>query len=92
MSKKCDCCGTIIEDGCHYCTHCGVLSVDKSSFTYNNRTYKEPSLYNYKNSVGTGETNVKYSKLVKNINATFAIGVGVIVAAIGLLLWITFGL
>ena len=92
MSKKCECCGTIIDDGNNYCTHCGVLWVDKSNFTYDNKTYKEPSLYNYKNSLGNGETNVRYSKLVKYINATFAIGIGVAVAAIVLIAWITYGI
>ena len=90
MSKYCTSCGAVIEDSCKYCTECGVMSVDKASFTYSNRTFKEPSLYNHKRSSGDTIVNEKYSKLVKNINASFAIGVGVIVAFVALLVWISF--
>ena len=88
MSKHCNCCGTTIEDNCKYCTECGVMATDKNTFTYSNRTFKEPSLYYHKHS-GNTVVNESYSKLVKNINASFAIGVGVIIAFVILLVWIS---
>ena len=88
MSKYCASCGAEIENANKYCTECGVMSVDKSSFTYSNRTFKEPSLYNHKPS-GDTAVNQNYSKLVKNINTTFAISIGVIVAFVALLVWIS---
>lgn len=89
MSKYCTNCGQLVEESCKYCTECGVLATDKKTFTYNNRTFKEPSLYNHK---GISDTaiNTDYSKLVKNINASFAIGVGVVVGAVVLMIWLTF--
>ncbi|MBO5143675.1 MAG: zinc ribbon domain-containing protein [Clostridia bacterium] len=88
MSKYCSSCGHEIEEKTKYCTECGVMHSDSSSYTYSNRTFKEPSLYNYKGHSDTG-VNVKYSKLVKNINASFAIGVGVLIAFVALLVWIS---
>lgn len=88
MSKHCENCGAEIGENCKYCTECGVMSTDKSTFTYSNRTFKEPSLYNYKVSSDT-VVNQKYSKLVKNMNATFAIGVGILVAFVALLIWLS---
>lgn len=87
MSKKCPKCGSQIEDSCKYCTECGVMNVDRKNFTYYNRSINNPTYY-----LGSGATtiNKKYGMLIKNINATFAIGVGVAVAAVALLLWITF--
>ena len=89
MSKYCTNCGAEIEDTCKYCTECGVMSVDKSTFTYDNKTFKEPSLYYHKGRSGDTMVNERYSKLIKNMNASFAIGVGVIVAFVALLIWLS---
>lgn len=88
MSKHCANCGAEIENSCKYCTECGVMSSDKSTYTYCNRTFNEPSLYKH-NGMSDTVVNDKYGKLVKNINATFAIGVGILVAFVGLLVWIS---
>lgn len=86
MSKKCTKCGAIIEDGCHYCTECGVMATNKKQFTYYNRSINNPTYY-----MGSGAKtiNKKYGMLIKNMNMAFAIGVGVIVAFIGFVIWIT---
>lgn len=88
MSKYCSSCGHEIEETSKYCTECGVMNSDVSKYTYSNKTFKEPSLYNYKGH-GDAAVNEKYSKLVKNINASFAIGVGVVIAFVALLVWIS---
>lgn len=88
MSKCCASCGAKLENECKYCTECGVMAADKSTFTYNNRTFKEPSLYNYRGHSDVA-VNGRYTKLVKNINAAFAIGCGIVVAFVTLLVWIS---
>ena len=88
MSKYCTSCGHEIEESSKYCTACGVMYSDSKNFTYNNRTFKEPSLYNHKGHSDVA-VNENYSKLVKNINASFAIGVGVVIAFVALLVWIS---
>ena len=87
MNKYCTKCGAEIEDSCKYCTECGVMTIDTNKFTYSNKSMNNPTNY-----MGSGATTVneKYGMLVKNINAAFAIGVGVVVAAVALLIWITF--
>lgn len=86
MNKYCTKCGTQLEKDYNYCTECGVMNVDKSKFTYYNKSINNPTYY-----LGSGNTcaNEKYGKLVKNINATFAIGIGILVAFIALLVWIS---
>lgn len=88
MGRYCTNCGAEIENANKYCTECGVMAADKNTFTYSNRTFKEPSLYNHKGASDTA-VNENYSKLVKNINASFAIGVGVVIAFVALLVWIS---
>ena len=88
MKKYCSSCGSEVEEKSKYCTSCGIMCADKKSFTYNNKTFKEPSLYNYKGH-SAEKINENYSKLIKNIDASFAIGVGVIVAFVALLIWIS---
>lgn len=86
MNKYCTNCGKEIEESYKYCTECGVMNVDKSKFTYYYKSMNNPTYY-----MGSGNTcvNKKYNKLVKNINATFAIGVGVLVAFLAMLVWIS---
>jgi len=86
MNKYCTKCGAEIENNCKYCTECGVMTVDKSKFTYYYKSINNPTYY-----MGSGNTcaNEKYKKLVKNIDATFAIGIGVVVAFVALLVWIS---
>ena len=86
MNKYCTKCGAEIEEACKYCTECGVMTVDKSKFTYSNKSMNNPTYY-----MGSGNTcaNERYGKLVKYINATFAIGIGVVIAFVALLVWIS---
>lgn len=91
MNKYCTSCGATLENECKYCTECGVMAADKTTFTYNNKTFKEPSLYNYKGHSDAG-VNPVYSKTVKSINAAFAIGVGILIASVALLVWISLSL
>ena len=87
MSKKCTSCGSQIGDNCKYCTECGTMQSDRSQFTYYNKSIKNPTYY-----MGSGSTtiNKKYGMLIKNMNMIFAIGIGVVVAFVGLVAWITF--
>lgn len=105
MSKYCTSCGEQIEDSCNYCTQCGTLTMNKERFTYNNKSennanYGHTSYYDnsaatnnyggkYNASIGGATTNVRYSKLVKYMNASFAIGVGVVIAFVAMLVWIS---
>lgn len=86
MSKYCTKCGTELEDSCKYCTSCGVMVTNPEQFTYSNKSMNNPTYY-----MGSGAKtiNKKYGMLVKNINAAFAIGVGVMVAFVALLIWLS---